>query len=353
MINDGESFLSCGFCVFNNIAIGALHALNRVANPKPQKVAIVDFDVHHGNGTEEIVKKYIQRTGDIDSLFFFSVHLWDETQDCDTFKTTVDPETPENGNGNSSSDNQKPVKRRRRVKSFGDDYECELPAGSDVPRPESCVSQTSAHTSSDTATPAPKEPNAHAPVEDDVDSDAYKATRFYPGSGLRDDIFGNIINCPIRPLWRTDVQYPKSPDNVATDALCRGRQGVRAAIKRRLLPALRAYNPDLILISAGFDGGRGDAGNLSSDGTKGGLDLTAEDYEWMMSQIMRVSRICCPGRVVSVMEGGYGEWKMMEGVFTDEADKKGLSPYLKRNNLAENCIRHFQSILLNGSRPQK
>lgn len=41
-----------GFCFYNNIAIGALHAL---ANYPLERVAIVDFDVHHGNGTEHIV----------------------------------------------------------------------------------------------------------------------------------------------------------------------------------------------------------------------------------------------------------------------------------------------------------
>ncbi len=43
-----------GFCLFNNIAIGALHALKKGA----KKVAIIDFDRHHGNGTEEIVRAY-------------------------------------------------------------------------------------------------------------------------------------------------------------------------------------------------------------------------------------------------------------------------------------------------------
>jgi acetoin utilization deacetylase AcuC-like enzyme len=48
-----ESNQSMGFCLYNNIAVGAAHALEAHSVPR---VAIVDFDVHHGNGTEEIFK---------------------------------------------------------------------------------------------------------------------------------------------------------------------------------------------------------------------------------------------------------------------------------------------------------
>ena len=47
---------SCGFCIFNSVAIGAMHALDRHRGNGVERVAIVDFDIHHGNGTEEIVK---------------------------------------------------------------------------------------------------------------------------------------------------------------------------------------------------------------------------------------------------------------------------------------------------------
>jgi acetoin utilization deacetylase AcuC-like enzyme len=48
-----ESSRAMGFCLYNNIAVGAAHALTTSGL---NKVAIVDFDVHHGNGTEEIFK---------------------------------------------------------------------------------------------------------------------------------------------------------------------------------------------------------------------------------------------------------------------------------------------------------
>ncbi len=48
-----ESAQAMGFCIFNNIAIAAKYAL---ANFELQRVAIIDFDVHHGNGTEQIFK---------------------------------------------------------------------------------------------------------------------------------------------------------------------------------------------------------------------------------------------------------------------------------------------------------
>jgi acetoin utilization deacetylase AcuC-like enzyme len=42
-----------GFCLFNHVAVGVRHAL---ASHALERVAIVDFDVHHGNGTEEILR---------------------------------------------------------------------------------------------------------------------------------------------------------------------------------------------------------------------------------------------------------------------------------------------------------
>jgi acetoin utilization deacetylase AcuC-like enzyme len=61
-----EPARAMGFCLFNNIAVGALHA--RVVHGH-QRIAVVDFDVHHGNGTQDMFER------DAD-LFFGSTHQW-------------------------------------------------------------------------------------------------------------------------------------------------------------------------------------------------------------------------------------------------------------------------------------
>jgi len=57
-----------GFCFFNNIGIAAIHAANL-----GKRVLIVDIDVHHGNGTENLVKNH----KDIRNLYFMSIHRYD------------------------------------------------------------------------------------------------------------------------------------------------------------------------------------------------------------------------------------------------------------------------------------
>ena len=69
LLSGGES---CGFCIFNSVAAGAMHAISE-EKLLCERCAIVDIDVHHGNGTEEIVRK----CHDPGKLFFFSIHLYD------------------------------------------------------------------------------------------------------------------------------------------------------------------------------------------------------------------------------------------------------------------------------------
>ncbi|KAF4317164.1 hypothetical protein BBO99_00002634 [Phytophthora kernoviae] len=95
--NDPEG--SLGFCLFNNVAVGAAYARAHLKHRGINKVAILDFDVHHGNGTEEIVRQLVPSTkefefetpygvgkqvvhqykpwrneDDADNVFFCSVH---------------------------------------------------------------------------------------------------------------------------------------------------------------------------------------------------------------------------------------------------------------------------------------
>jgi acetoin utilization deacetylase AcuC-like enzyme len=295
LLEGGES---CGFCIFNNVAAGALYAISD-DRLLCQRVAICDLDVHHGNGTEEIVR----RCRDPSKLFFFSIHLYDND------------------------------KRRRN----GNQY-------------------------------------------------YYK---FYPGTGDEDDLALNIINVPIVPLWKDATSAPATTtrshntrqkarssqetqeessetetprdgsrasdggsDGGSTSAASprhlsanpsgsSGRGAYRQAIQSRLLPALRAFNPDLILISAGFDAARGDVGNARHERGRErmGLDLEPEDYAWTTRKILEIADICCHGRVVSVLEGGYGRTPAAPQV------AQGQGNALDRTVFAECAIRHLHALI--------
>ena len=104
-----------------------------------------------------------------------------------------------------------------------------------------------------------------------------------------------MLNLPLEPLWvRTS--------RIAKQVAPRGRQGFRSVVTNALLPRLREFAPDLLIISAGFDAAAGDDGNAQDD--VGGLDLTDEDFKWVTTKLCGAVGKGCP--VVSVMEGGYG-----------------------------------------------
>ncbi|MGH8040953.1 MAG: histone deacetylase family protein [Rudaea sp.] len=163
-----------GFCLFNNVAIGAAHALARGL----ARVAIADFDVHHGNGTQDI---FCNKP----SVLFASTH-------------------------------QSPL---------------------------------------------------------------------YPGTGMRDEVgLGNIVNVPLSPTAGT-AQF-------------------RTAFADIILPALRTFRPQLLLISAGFDAHRLDP--LAD------LNLDADDFGWATSELVEIAREYASGRVVSSLEGGYSPTGLRE-----------------------------------------
>ena len=76
-----------------------------------------------------------------------------------------------------------------------------------------------------------------------------------------------------------------------------GSEQFREAMGTVILPALDAFGPDLVIISAGFDAHHRDP--------LGSLQLTEEDFAWVTLQLMEAAEIHCGGRVVSVLEGGY------------------------------------------------
>jgi acetoin utilization deacetylase AcuC-like enzyme len=76
-----------------------------------------------------------------------------------------------------------------------------------------------------------------------------------------------------------------------------GSAEFRAAIEKEVLPALRAFKPDFLLISAGFDAHRADP--LAN------LQFEDADYRWVTERLLEVAGECCGGRVVSTLEGGY------------------------------------------------
>jgi acetoin utilization deacetylase AcuC-like enzyme len=71
----------------------------------------------------------------------------------------------------------------------------------------------------------------------------------------------------------------------------------RDAMLSRIFPALDAFEPDLILISAGFDAHQRDP--------LGSLQLTEEDFAWVTLRLMDLADKHCDGRIVSMLEGGY------------------------------------------------
>jgi acetoin utilization deacetylase AcuC-like enzyme len=161
-----------GFCLFNNVAVAARHAQRKHGL---ERMLIVDWDVHHGNGTQDIFYSD-------PSVFFFSTHQWP----------------------------------------------------------------------------------------------------LYPGTGRADETGegagrGTIMNRP----------FPAGA----------GRAEILGAVQDSLLPAAERFQPDLVLISAGFDSRAGDP--------LGRFTLTDRDFADLTRAAMEIADRYAGGRVVSVLEGGY------------------------------------------------
>ncbi len=81
---------------------------------------------------------------------------------------------------------------------------------------------------------------------------------------------------------------------------------MRAAYDEKVFPVLRDYDPDLVVVSAGFDAHIRDP--------LAGLQWETEDFAWLATRICDLAAECCAGRVVSCLEGGYDLTALGESV---------------------------------------
>ncbi len=101
---------------------------------------------------------------------------------------------------------------------------------------------------------------------------------FYPGTGAASETGeGNIFNAPLPAFTDGSI--------------------VRAVYAEHLLPALSNFDPDLIIVSAGFD--------AHMDDPLAQLRLSDDDYVWLTRELLQVATDRCDGRLVSALEGGY------------------------------------------------
>ncbi len=104
----------------------------------------------------------------------------------------------------------------------------------------------------------------------------------YPGTGFETERgvgagLGATINLPLLP-GTSDEAY-------------------RRVFEQSVVPAVDAFRPDLIMISAGFD--------AHADDPIGNLNLSDETYGWLTQRVVDLAEGHCRGRIVSVLEGGY------------------------------------------------
>mmetsp|Transcript_5861 Transcript_5861/g.20432 ORF Transcript_5861/g.20432 Transcript_5861/m.20432 type:complete len:800 (+) Transcript_5861:169-2568(+) len=233
---------SQGFCIFSNAAIGAAYARCVHRHNGISRVAIIDFDVHHGNGTQAVIKNCLP------SMYKIALNnlLFDGQVRVPMCKPWLDENDAEN------------------------------------------IFFASVH--------------------------GYDG-RFYPGSGETGHSQG-IQLCEGAELskWYEDgVIFDEGDSNVSEGSphilnvgmVGKGNKRNRGASWRRVwgglvLPKLRTFDPDLIVVSAGFDA-------HSKDDIQGDINLGVResDYEWLTDELVKVANSCCKGRLVSVLEGGY------------------------------------------------
>ncbi|KAK9916049.1 hypothetical protein WJX75_007812 [Coccomyxa subellipsoidea] len=251
---------SHGFCLFSNLAIGAAYAMSHYRNLGIQRVALLDFDVHHGNGTQACIGNTVPSL----AHYPFVTPLSSGSQTFPRYKPWMDFDDPDNIFFASVQGYGQAEEGRWFYPGSG-------ATGDSRPPPPAQPQPAGA------PMPSPEPADGQAPLEEDIEEDPDKE-------------FSAFAQSASNPLRIINVGIPGPGGKVAT---------WRRAWRDKILPALVRFQPDLIFISAGFDAHRKDSLNNRFIG------IQERDYEWLTSQIVQVANRCCKGRIVSVLEGGY------------------------------------------------
>ena len=184
-----------------------------------KKIAIVDFDVHHGNGTQEIVQ-FLSKTN-------VSVKSDNKFGDVTINQTICNPWVDFNDAENVLF-----------ISTHGYDEEA---------------------------------PGRFYPSSGSLEENTEKDSDIYPGGILNVPIFGD-----------KKLSY-----------------GYRNIFRMKILPRLIKFKPDIIFVSAGFDG------HMNEHINSAYMKLTEFDYRWITEELMKIANRFCSGRLISVLEGGY------------------------------------------------
>ena len=269
---------SHGFCLLNNVAIGAAYAMSVYRHAGVKKVAILDFDVHHGNGTEACVAN---TAPSLDS-FEFATPYGKGTQSFPVYKPWYDETDKENVFFAS-------------VQGYG-------PKGYGI----GAFVYPGSGATCDT-----KQLAKHVDAEIDEIKAGFNGG-VGDGMGSKDnmdinasdqDTLSHIEEDPDGEFVYSGGEMPRTEGPRIIDVGIPGPGHHVPMWKRswrdKIFPALVKFDPDLIILSAGFDAHRKDDINFSYIG------IQEKDFEWITDQVVQVANKCCNGRIVSVLEGGY------------------------------------------------
>ena len=262
---------SHGFCLLNNVAIGGCYAMGARRDRNVQKICLLDFDVHHGNGTQACVGGLAPST----VRHSFSHPFGTGEQSFPVFKPWLDFD-------DSSNVLFASVQGYGR-KGFGDSVSWVYPGSGGTCDTTKKASAEEGGEGGAAAAAAAEEEEEGKKEEERTDP------------ALVEDPTGEFAPDPEAEA------PPHEGPRVINVGMAQGFDPPRwrRAWRDKILPAVVKFNPDLIIVSAGFDAHRKDDINFRYIG------VTERDYEWLTHQIVTVANRCCPGKIVSVLEGGY------------------------------------------------